>query len=179
MKNVNAEKLITTRGLPKTGQSIVYETGDDGTYQAGWWLKQLLSDNKTRFVAKTIGGDEVFIDLATGLMWPTDKDGAGCNSGDRLRWPQAVSEGLALTFAGFSNWRLPNLIELLSLLDYSLYVPAFDENLFSAYTNGDEYPTSTTYKGDTNYAWAVYFRNGVSGFVSKGETCYVRWVRNI
>lgn len=179
MKYMKSEKLITTRGLPKTGQSIVYQENDDGTYQAGWWLKQSLVDNKTRFVAKTINGDAVVLDLATGLMWPADKDGGGCNGGEKLRWSTVLTLFEDLTFAGFNDWRLPNIRELLSIADYSLRNPAIDQTFFTAYYSGEFYLSSTTWLSDTNYAWSVRFATGDIVSVSKGAACRVRSVRRV
>ena len=45
-------------GLPKTGQTVQYTSGDDGTYEMGW--------SGTRFTAN---GDGTITDNATGLMW--------------------------------------------------------------------------------------------------------------
>ena len=81
MMKMKAYDKILTRGLPKTGQSVVYSAGDDGTYQSGWWRGKLNANNKVRYIAKTIGGDDVVIDRATSLMWAADGTAAGCGSG--------------------------------------------------------------------------------------------------
>lgn len=70
---------------------------------------------------KTIGGDEVLFDSATNLMWtnPSPED---------MYWPEALKTCEDLTYAGYSDWRLPNKNELLTRVDYSATT---DEN--SAY----------------------------------------------
>ncbi|KKL08907.1 hypothetical protein LCGC14_2571200, partial [marine sediment metagenome] len=121
---------ILTRGLPKTGQTITYHSEGDGAYQAGWWKGKLNVNNKTRFVLKTINGDKVVIDRATGLMWAADGDEAGCNESGILYWDEALPYAYNLTFAGFSDWRIPNINELGSIINFGKETPAIDQPPF-------------------------------------------------
>ncbi len=67
-------------------------------------------------------GDGTVTDLATGLMW-MQKDsghlGAGNDGDGGLNWQQALDWAENLTYAGHSDWRLPNAKELQSIVDYS------------------------------------------------------------
>ena len=140
---MKAKKIALTRGLPKTGQSVEYTAGDDGTYQAGWWLGRTVANNKDRFIAKTIAGDDVVSDRATGLIWGADGDGAGCVNGASDDFAAQIAYANTLTFAGFTNWRVPNIFELLSIMDFSLSNPCIVEPPFSnTYSSG--YWSSTT-----------------------------------
>ena len=130
MSDMKTKKLITSRGLPKTGQTTVYETGDDGTYQSGWWSKKTVDNNKTRFVARTIDGVDVIIDRATGLMWIADGDITARGSGNPKTWVQAIQAGHAESLGNWTNWRIPNLHELLTLNDYTLRSPMLATDLF-------------------------------------------------
>lgn len=56
--------------------------------------------------------DGTISDQASGLMWQQD-DSASTD------WSDAVSQCEAATTAGYENWRLPNVKELHSLVDYS------------------------------------------------------------
>ena len=58
-------------------------------------------------------GDGTITDLDMGLMW-TQLPGAGTT------WDAALSYAENLTFAGFTDWRLPNVKELQTLTDYTL-----------------------------------------------------------
>lgn len=147
---------ILTYGLPKTGQIIEYEVGDDGTYEAGWWRGRLNVDNRIRYIADTIDGDDVVLDLATGLMWAADGNAAGCNNGATITWANALIYAEALSFAGSSDWRLPNVKELMSIADYSLPSPSIKQPPF-ANTFSAEYWSSTTYITNTTKAWYLYF----------------------
>ena len=169
-------KHILSRGLPKTGQVTEYVAGDDGTYEAGWWLKRLNANNRTRFVAKTIDGDVVVFDRATGLCWAADGDEAGCNNGDTITWANAIAYANGLDFAGFTDWRVPNINELLSILDFSTISPTITEPPFIN-TVSAEYWSSTTYSGLTTWGYYVIFDNGGCAIKPKTDTYQLRCVR--
>lgn len=58
-------------------------------------------------------GNGTITDNATGLMWTQDDDGIG------MTWLEALSYAESFEFAGYDDWRLPNVKELQSLLDYT------------------------------------------------------------
>lgn len=87
--------------LPKTGQTTSYRTGDDGDLENG---QTVLVDN----------GDGTVSDLRTGLMWPKDGTGAGYASGGTKIWLEAIDWANDLSFASYTDWRLPNINELKS-----------------------------------------------------------------
>jgi len=65
-------------------------------------------------------GDGTITDLATGLMWAQDDSGAAWADG--LNWEEALAYVEAMNTAGYlgySDWRLPNVKELQSIVDYS------------------------------------------------------------
>jgi len=67
-------------------------------------------------------GDGTITDEATGLMWMTADSGffkAGDVSNGTLNWEDAMAWSERLTFAGHSDWRLPNAKELQSIVDYN------------------------------------------------------------
>ena len=64
--------------------------------------------------------DGTISDNATGLMWSQDDSGA--DAPDGLNWEEALAYVEAKNVAnylGYSDWRLPNVKELQSILDYS------------------------------------------------------------
>jgi len=61
-------------------------------------------------------GDGTISDLATGLMWSAEDSGEGMNWEDALKWAQ---EQNAANHLGYSDWRLPSVKELQSIVDYS------------------------------------------------------------
>ena len=110
-------------------------------------------------------------DNITGLQWQDDaRIGTHSNT-----WKRAIDRCEALSLDGFNDWRLPNLNELTSLVDYSRTNPAIDPTFQRVVARG--YWSSTTYAGFASSAWVVYFRSGGQGNSSKGYSKYVRCVR--
>ncbi len=58
-------------------------------------------------------GDGTVTDRATGLMWMK------ADSGKTMNWQQALAYAESLKHAGRDDWRLPNVKELQSIVDYS------------------------------------------------------------
>lgn len=159
-------------GLPKTGQTTVYQAGDDGTYQKGYPRKGV------RFVDN---GDGTITDKATGLMWvkqPENIGGVWVSEGEpvKVSWNDAIDNCNALSYAGFSDWRLPNVRELSSLLYYAKSAPLIDTTFFPN-TKNAYYFTSTTYFASTTNAFQGSFLHGFFSILAKTSTAYVRPVR--
>ena len=162
-------KIFGKHDIPKTGQVTSYKTGDDGTYQAG-------SKANPRFVDN---GDGTISDRVTRLMWVKDGNGAGCNNGGVLSFNAAIDFAEALNFAGHQDWRMPNVKELVSIVDYGKggdgSYPAIDETFFPNTTINDAYWTSTIYAAfPDGLAWFVYFYDGSVGSYGRSYGCYVR-----
>lgn len=105
----------------KTGQTLSYREGDDGALQMGAaWHDPRFNDH----------GHGAITDNLTGLMWTKDANGPGpslCNPGIPKNWFEALDHIKCLNennYLGYTDWRLPNSIELVSLIDYSRFSPA-------------------------------------------------------
>ena len=61
-------------------------------------------------------GDGTITDSATRLMWSQDDSGEGLTWEDSLAW---VATRNAANYLGYSDWRLPNIKELQSIVDYT------------------------------------------------------------
>jgi len=154
-------------GLPKTGQVTSYTDYDDGYYEKGY------PKTGVRF---TDNGDGTITDNATGLMWASDGNGAGCNNGDFINMANAITWAESLTFAGYSDWRLPNIKELVSILDYEENNPAINATFFPNTTNGN-YESTTTVNSNTSLCFVVKLADGIVVTVPKGFSHSVRAVR--
>lgn len=140
---------------------------------ANWGLSGTMQGNfQHAYQPQTIDGDQVVIDQATGLMWQQS------GSSEQRTWNQAkeyIQQLNQQEFAGFSNWRLPTVEELASLLEFrkkngNYYIdPAFDATQGFCWT-GDMVVT-------TNAAWAVAFHSGHVYYDALDRTNYVRAVR--
>ena len=117
-------------------------------------------------------GDGTVTDTSTGLMWKQAREIG------KKTWEEAVLDCWGLVFAGYSDWRLPSLKELHSIVDYTYYDPAID-TLFFPYTELDYYWSSTTNikGGDFNNACYLNFKSGADGRQLKSSSHYVRAVR--
>lgn len=61
-------------------------------------------------------GDKTISDTATNLMWTQDDSKSGMDWEHALLW---VQEKNAINYLGYHDWRLPNVKELQSIVDYS------------------------------------------------------------
>ena len=83
----------------------------------------------------------------------------------------------ALTLGGFTDWRLPTRIELLSIIDSSLSGYATNQTAFPRPTAVGSYWTSTPLVTDLTKSWVVDFTTGGSMAVANSQVHYVRCVR--
>jgi len=65
---------------------------------------------ENNFVAN---GDGTLSDLATGLIWTQNDNGSG------VLWDEALNYCQSLSLGGVDDWRLPNIKELHSIVDYN------------------------------------------------------------
>jgi parallel beta-helix repeat protein len=79
-------------------------------------------------------------------------------------------------YGGFSDWRLPSLKELVSIVYYGKRNPATNESYFPKIMSAF-YWSSTSYANDTGLAWGVYFSNGYGNRSAKDSSYFVRAVR--
>lgn len=63
-----------------------------------------------------VNGDNTITDRATGLMWAQYDSGFGMNWKDALAWVQQKN---AQKYLGYSDWRLPTIKQLQSIVDYT------------------------------------------------------------
>ena len=153
--------------LPRTGQTTVYRTGDDGDLQAGW-------PGTTRMV--DLGNGTVY-DRATGLTWVKDHAGMGAPWNGTMVWDDAIDNCLALSYAGFSDWYLPTKRQLNSIYAFEGAYPYVVAPL--VVVGATYYWSSTTRDGVSSYAWSL--RTGVSfdlgGTLTKASSYYALPVR--
>jgi len=110
-------------------------------------------------------GDEVY-DSDTKLAWQR------VPSSNQYKWQQAIKYCQSMG----NRWRLPNLYELKSLVDYSRYNPAISTDLIEIKTD-DSYWTSSVYKNSSSSAWIVSFRSGNDFWYDKSFKDYALCVR--
>lgn len=167
-----------TTGLPGTGQTITYSAGDDGDVGAGGPLSY--TDN----------GDGTVTDNRTGLTWEKKTEANVTTTYDWQGALDYVAELNAMNggtgFAGHNDWRVPNVKELLSIVDYGRFSPSIHPSFgptvgaygglkyWSSTSWAAYYPEGNAWAVDFGDAWGSY--DGVSTW-SKASSLRVRAVR--
>ena len=120
-------------------------------------------------VPSTVEGDDIMTDTTSGLVWQDIR------GGNDYTWLAALEYCKNLNYAGFSDWRLPNLNELFSLINDDKVSPASD------LTNVAKMPhwTSTSSMTDPSSALYINFSTGRIGASDKttSSSRYVKCVR--
>jgi len=133
--------------VQKTGQTNSYATNDDGALQRGvtWPIPRF-----------TVGANtNVVTDNLTGLLWTRD---ANISFGIYW-WTNGVAACSNLVYGGYSDWRMSNVKELLSLIDFGTASFLPSGHPFNNVANG-QYWTSSIYTPDPEtYAWCFTFYN--------------------
>lgn len=111
-------------------------------------------------------------DAETGLVWQR------VQSSGMIGWKAAKDACQALTLGG-DTWRLPEVYELLTLLDVTTASPSgLDPSFFSAGEPGDYYWTATPDAvAPTQSAWLVDVSTGVASPGNNMQEFSVRCVR--
>jgi len=177
--------------VPKTGQTDCYysdgietgtctcgtancPSGQDGDLEKGVsWPIPRFTDN----------GNGTVTDNLTGLIWLKDADCVGLRTwSDAFVQVGNLNSGAEFSCdsyaAGtFSDWRLPNVRELFSLIDFSRDDKALPSGYpFTGVTAG-HYWSSTTFAKLTDYAWNVRLCYDLLYHASKTDSHYVWPVR--
>jgi hypothetical protein len=113
------------------------------------------------------------LDRETDLIWMADTLGAGT----RYKWAEAKAAAAAVRIGKNSDWRLPTIKELLSLVDYERFSPAIDTAFFKAESSW--YWSSTPgASSPADCAWYVNFYYGYAYVDGQLSTAFVRAVRS-
>jgi hypothetical protein len=112
-------------------------------------------------------------DKDTGLMWRQATDVP-------MTWESALTHCEHLVFAGYSDWRLPTIKELFTLVDHRRANPAIDPAFFPG-TQGSDYYSASSFTNAATHCWQMDFGYGNFGYVNynwgKSNNTYVRAVR--
>jgi len=155
--------------VPKTGLTDSYGTNDDGFLEKGIaWPDPRFSTNALE--------PEVVIDNLTGLMWTKN-----ANLWGTTNWWAALTNCNEHTVYGYDDWRLPNVRELFSLIDFGQRAPALPSGYpFTGVKYGfslEYYWTGTTTLKDTGNAWKVRMYDGNTIYDGKATLHYIWPVR--
>ncbi len=122
----------------------------------------------------TDNGDDTITDYSTGLMWQQVVPAI------EMDWEAALNYCEDLSLAGYDDWRLPNINELVSILNYS-YDNAFIDTTYFIYNPNNLNLWSSTISevvGSDILAYSIPINNGHVTSRLLTNTYYVISVRN-
>ncbi len=142
---LEAHFVVAATKTLATGQDVSHGTGSDGMLKHGYWK------STGRFILVSAN---TLQDTLTGLQWTK------ATNGMQQTWDNALTLADSASLDGYMDWRLPNVRELESLINYGVVDPAawlraegFDAALPAGY-----YWTSTSWEASSaTEAWAVNF----------------------
>ena len=172
------QDIRPTLGNICTGQTSCYDTSSSMTCptlsSANFFGQDAYYANLSKcipqsFTVQTISNQRVVVDNNTGLMWqqtiPTDE----------YKQEDAVSYCNTLNYAGYSDWRLPNTQELLTIVDNSTYEPAINTTYFPNTPSGGFWSSYIIYG---SIWWSVdFFNGGLVPYFDRATSLVVRCVR--
>jgi len=128
----------------------------------------------------TVNNDETVTDSVTGLTWRQcveGMSGTNCSTGSasKFTWQEALIHAESQT-----SWRLPNIKELISLIERRCQNPAIALSIFPATPENPEsfFWSSSLSAANTAKAWSIDFASGFNGNLGlRTNSFYVRLVK--
>ena len=111
-------------------------------------------------------------DPTTNLIWEDTNHATE----DKVTHNEATTYCTTLKLGEISDWRVPTLNELLTIVDYTRYEPATLKE-FSHVEIGTMYWASTPYLRSKDQFWGIEFKDGATDSASKNYSRYVRCVK--
>jgi len=139
----------------------------------------------SRYILDTVRG--TVLDTNTGLMWQQcsvgqSQVGGSCTgSATALTWQgafQSAAQANVLNLSDYTDWRLPNIKELHSLVALHCVSPSINTSIFPN-TMSSSYWSSSPYLSNIDDAssWDVYFYYGRISYNYRESGGFVRLVR--
>ncbi len=135
-----------------------------------------------RYAVETAGTESTVQDAVTGLEWLQHESRGAAN------WQAALAHCDGLSYAGKDDWRLPDAMEISTLVDEKKAItgPSINTVYFTDFDDSIGYWTSTTYPTNPTSAYILFFNDqdstvgrGGLGSRRKDETGLVLCVRTI
>ena len=129
---------------------------------------------KSLIFLATIGSlmaSDVVFHAKTGLSWQDNRSAMS----EKLTYEESEKFCANLKAGKYTDWRIPTLKELSSIVDYTRYDPA----ILDGFSSGGSvyYWSSTPYQGDTDKMWGINFKSGATDANGKNYTRHIRCVR--
>jgi hypothetical protein len=129
-------------------------------------------------LAITLNSGSQIVTASSGLVWQkcsNGQDSSNCSgTATQYKWADAILQCENLNLANRIDWRLPNINELKSIVDYTKNSsPSININYFPN-TLSSPYWSSTTWAGNLSGAWGIDFSNGSITFLFGGANYYTK-----
>ena len=159
--------LTLAAGSPAEAQTCRTETEVPSTTPASRFLKH---------------GNGTVTDTVSGLMWAQCAEGlsgSACTVGEaaNFTWEEALIRARDSVLAGYTDWRLPNLKELFSMVEERCVDPAINLAVFPN-TPASYFWSASPSADSSNFTWIVGFMNGGADYRSRYHYSQVRLVRS-
>jgi hypothetical protein len=142
-----------------------------GSDWAAWRMPNPASTGLPNPSSYADNGDGTVTDRVTGLIWQKSV------SLSTFTYSNAIDYCSGLNLAGRDDWRLPKIVELVSLLDYTRADPAIDTLAFPSTPTG-AFWSATLCVGFVDHAWDVDFAEGyIYEYNGTTDLSYARCVR--
>jgi hypothetical protein len=144
-------------------------TGTGGTMaiRCGFVMPNPASTGLPNPASYTTNGDGTVTDNVTGLIWQGTVDSGS--------YTQAQAATYCASLGG--AWRLPTRVELVSLVDFTVFPGLTINQVYFPNTPGAAFWTSSAAAGASDYRWIVAFDSGIASIDTVGSNYNVRCVR--
>lgn len=175
-------------GVPDNAWTVNFFSGiGNSKIKASTFQVRLVAGNHqapkfeaSRFVDNA---DGTLTDLVTGLMWkrcPEGLSGSDCSLGAASNkvWGVAMKTARDSNYAGYDDWRLPNLKEMQTLVDVASDNPAQDESVFPNPNLVLNFWTSSLTKKQSpvTQSWRINFQYGLSEVKVRTQSLNAQWL---
>lgn len=174
LKRVSVTNGLEPGQVEKTTTKVVvpnsYLDGLSGDYYYGAIVEssKKASLNQVAIARYKDNNNGTVTDFKTGLMWQKTDDGVLRN------WSEAKTYCNQLGLASYSDWSLPPVDALETIVDYTRFDPSINPLFDCLSTN---YWSSSTSASNPDNVWYVYFYSGQKYFYYPTSYRYVRCVR--
>ena len=173
--------IATSLSVQKVYHIAFFDGYQNYVLKTNQYYTRCISNNGNNLIPKIDNQDGIISDIDSGLIWQKCTVGQNFDNcigiGSKYTWQNAIIQCENLNLGGRSDWRLPNINELKSIISYNKSSnPTIDSTIFpNSYS--DTYWSSTSISSNPNInGWGVYFLNGVVSAGPKTNSYYLRCV---
>ena len=166
-----SSRLMNQAWYVHLGGGRIYRGMKEGSYMV--WPVTGPRTNETSAPDRFTLKNNMLYDSMTRGMWLRPE----CDTNRQVTWRGAfdLMERLNTRRAGgYSNWRLPNIRELESLVALNRHSPALPETAIQGGV-AEGYWSATTSAYEKSYAWVLYTRDGAIGVGFKAQSDFSVW----